>query len=638
MNILQKEKSEEKSPWTHPSVVIAGWVSLALVLIWIVHRVWPALFLPWWFNTDEVVIYYESIRQLQLDPSQTFFDIPGTPFMTLTSVCTALWWVAERLFRLTRTATPADFAFANAQGVFTLMRMLTLSMYVGAVALAYDLFRRCAGALIGVVAALLFATLPIFVEYSYFVRTESLGLVLCLAAIWIVLYSRWKGTLPVYAFAGALAGVAMAARYHFALVGFPVVLLIFFLQDRKRLPPAETFESAGLYEISGTVGAVLVAGALATLAFQIKLLDASALTNLMMLTTPAGPAQYPGAKAFVAKLWLLFGFGATLILLAHRFPRTRRWIWPAVNPFTLLATLGFMGGFVASHPEFLWRGQFQLRSIQFYSDWTDAGLAKLGPIASWWNVSAYYFTNAFPERWSKALFLAGVVIILWKRRPVHLALAGGAALCFVAHPLHMKLWPHHVIPWLPLLCFVAAVPAEFVGSWLLQWFRHTRFVAVAVLGLASIVVVLACGVRLDHESGYIDISRARTDQILQMNHWLSQNVPPNAYLLEGYYALNEDGFRQWVESAGVHVPAFVKSRPNVHIWWLDRSSVDGHAGILCTSRADIAFFRDDFERKQHGSTYNPFENPNFILVAHFGSGFYELGVFQFDCRLKSCAL
>jgi hypothetical protein len=595
------------------------------------------MFLPWWFNTDEVVIYYEAVRQLRLDPSQTFFDIPGTPFISLTSVLTTLWWVGERLFSLTRAASPSDFAFANVQGVFTLMRMLTLGMYVVAVGLAYDLFRRCAGALIGLVAALLFASLPIFVEYSYFVRTESFGLVLCLTAIWIVLYSRWKGTLAIYGFAGALAGVGMGARYHFALVGLPVILMIFLFRDRKQLSEAERSKAAALYEISGSIGALVSAGALVTLAFKSNLIGASGLTNTMMLSTPAGPGQYPGAKAFVAELWLLVGAGAFLLLVARKFSQGRRWIRSAVNPFTLLAILGFMAGFILSHPEFLWRGEYQLRSIQFYSDWTDEGLAKLGPIASWWNVTVYYFTNAFPERWARVLFVAGVAIILWKRRPVHLALAAGAALCFVAHPLHMKLWPHHVIPWLPLLCFVAAVPAGAAGSWLLKQYPHIRFAALGVVLLASGVVVWGCASRLRHEGDYVALSRARTDQILQMNQWLSRNVAPHSYLLESYFALNEDGFREWIESAGVHVPEFAKEHTDVHIWWLDRPAINGHDGVLCMSRADIAFFHDDFERKKPGSTYNPFENANFRPIARFGSGFYELTIFEFDCRSKICS-
>jgi hypothetical protein len=50
------------------------------------------------------------------------------------------------------------------------------------------------------------------------------------------------------------------------------------------------------------------------------------------------------------------------------------------------------------------------------------------------------------------------------------------------------------------------------------------------------------------------------------------------------------------------------------------------------SRADISFFRDDFERRNPGSTYNPFENSAFQPIAKFGGGFYELEVFKFDFR------
>jgi hypothetical protein len=638
MNILNADTPDTDKLWYHSAVSVSGVLCLALVLIWIVHRVWAALFIPWWFNTDEVVIYYEAIRQLRLDPSQTFFDIPGTPFMTLTSILTALWWLCERVVGMTHTIGPADFAFANAQGVFALMRILTLGMYVGAGILAYDLFRRCAGALVATVAALLFVSLPIFVQYSYFVRTESMGLVLCLAAIWLILYSRWKGTPAIYAVAGVLAGIAMAARYHFALVGFPVILMVFFLRDREHLPAHEGASGTTLYEVMGTLAALVAAGGLVTLALKMKFIAASGLTNTMLLTTPDGPAQYPGAKAFVANLWLLLGGGALLTLLVHRFPQGRRRIWLAINPFTLLATLGFVSGFILSHPEFLWRGQYQLRSIQFYSDWTDAGLSQLSPLASWWKVTTYYFMTAFPELWTQAFFLAGVVIILWKRRPVHLALAAGAGMCFFGHPLHMKLWPHHVIPWLPFLCFVAAVPVGTVGSWLVQRYRHKRFVSVAIVLLASIIVVSACGARLQHENEYLTVSRSRTVQISAMNQWLVKNVPRDSYLLVSYFALNEDGFRKWIESAGVQVPDFVKKHRDVHIWWLDRPSIDGHVGILCMSRADIAFFRDDFERKQRGSTYNPFDNPNFTPIAHFGGGFYELTVFRFDCMSKKCSL
>jgi hypothetical protein len=62
--------------------------------------------------------------------------------------------------------------------------------------------------------------------------------------------------------------------------------------------------------------------------------------------------------------------------------------------------------------------------------------------------------------------------------------------------------------------------------------------------------------------------------------------------------------------------------------------LDGKKGYVCVSKADIAFFRDDAERKSPGSTYNPFEDKRFEELAKFGEGFYELEVFQFDLRVS----
>jgi hypothetical protein len=638
MSILTKDAGTEKH-WQGLTVNAIGCACVAAVLLWTLYHVRGALLIPWWFNTDEVVIYYEVVRQLRLDPSQTFFDIPGTPFMSITTVLTFLWWAGERLLGMTREANPSDFVFAHAQGVFMLMRALTLGLYVCAGLLIFDIFRRCANAVVGAAAALLFASLPICIQFSYFVRSESLGLVLCLAAVWVVLYSRWGGRPKVYALAGFLSGIAMAARYHFALVGLPIVLLLFFLRDRGKLPPSPAAGDQGArYEIAGTIAALFAAGGAVALAFKAKLIGANAVTSLMLLSTAAGPQQYPGAKNVVALLWILLGATAAAILVAHRMPDGRRRMWPAVNPYTVLALLGFMAGFVLTHPQFLWRGEFQLKSIQFYSDWTDAGLSQLGPLTSWWNVTLYYFTSAFPERWSQALFGLGLLIVLWQRRPVHLAFSGGALLCFVAHPLHMKLWPHHVIPWLPFLCFIAALPIATAASWLVRWYSYKNVVAPVVAFLASGAVVWACSGRLQRSDEYIATSRSRTDQIHEMTGWLAKNVPADAYVLSAYFALNEDGFRQWIQNSGVQVPDFVKKHRNLKIWWLERSAVDGLTGFICMSQADIKFFHEDFERKNPGSTYNPFQNRHFQPLTRFGAGFYELTVFRFDCESKSCSL
>lgn len=624
--------SGQASIWQQPAPVRAGWVLGGAVVAWIVASVWNGLFIPWWFNTDEVAIYYEVIRQLRLDPTQTFFDIPGTPFMTLTSLLIVPWWVIERLVGTSHAVGPADFAFENVQAVYTLMRGITLGGYVLAMGLAYAVFRRASGAITGVVVVIEAGTLPIHVQYSHFVRTESLGLVLCLAAVLLLLHPRFRRDWRAYLVAGVLAGAAMGARFHFAAVGLPVLLALYWLNNRTEVDTADPrLPHVGLWRAATVLVGIFLLGALAAMLFKLSVLRPGGLTQILLLTTPAGPDQYPGAKQVVLELWYFIGATSVGVTALLAFAPARRWLRPCLNPFSLALLLGFAGGFLLAHPTFLWRGEHQLRSIQFYSDWTDPNLEALGPLASWWNVTRYYFTTALPERWLQYAFLAGAGLILWRRQPVPLAFLIGAAICFVVHPVTMKLWPHHIIPWLPLLSFVAAYP---LGSAIEAVTGCLRRPAVATLILVVVAVALIAAIRprLAKADEYVEISRARTEQIAEANVWLAAHVPTEAFLAISYFSLNGDGFFKWIESAGVGVPDHVKRHRDVNIWWLERSTLDGHAGYVCVSRADIVFFRGDADRKNPGSTYDPFEDPGFKELATFGGGFYELKVFQFDFR------
>ncbi len=618
--------------WLGHLPILAGCLVVAATIGWILVRVWDGLFIPWWFNTDELVFYYEVIRQLRLDPSQTFFDIPGTPFMALTSAITLVWWLTAHLFGLTQSATPSDFAFEHIQGVYTLMRAMTLGFFAMAVALSFDLFRRTAGVLAATVASLLIATLPIHVHYSHFVRTESLGLVLTLAAVWLVAHSRSRSLPRTYLIAALLTGVAIGARFHFAMVGPPVLLAIFWLRDRKAMDERSKPDSHGrLWQGGILLAALFVAGVILTLLFKIGVLNPGWLTHTMLLSTASGAAQFADAKATVAKLWLLLGTTSATLLALGFFERTRRWIRPILNPWTLALAIGVAAGFLISHPAFLWRGEHQLRSIQYYSDWVDPQLQALGAFGSWWNVTRYYFTTALPEGWAQVAFFLGSALLLFRAPVLWIAFGFGAGMCFVAHPITMKLWPHHIIPWLPFLCFVVAIPFATIERIGTRWRRWPSVAAFAVLVCGGLSL-WGVADRLGHTQDYLQTSRARTEQIAEMNAWLAQNVPSDAYLVISYYSLADDGFFKWIENAGVRVPDQVKRHRDVRIWWLERSAIDGRNGYICISRADIAFFRDDFERRKPGSTYNPFTDPGFEPVAKFGGGFYELEVFKFDFR------
>ncbi len=632
--------SREADPlWQGPAVSLTGALFLAGTVAWIVYRVWPALFLPWWFNTDEIVSYYEVIRQLRLDPSQTFFDIPGTPYITLTSMTTALWWAVDHIPGFATGMNPSDFAFAHIQGVILLMRCVTLTLYVGSVALLYDIVRRSSGAITAVMTAVAFATLPVHVQYSFFARTESLGNVLCLGAIWIVLFSRRRSSPRGYGIAGLLAGAAAAARYHFALAGLPVLIALVFLKDRAPSTLSDETETTGyrvLYRIAGLGCALAMGGALVALLVKANpARGGNWLTDAMLLTTRAGPGQYAGAKETMARLWILLGIAGGAALTFFRF--RRRWAWARglFQPSFVFLLLGFALGFLLTHPEFLWRGEYQLRSMQFYADWIDPNLLGLTVMGRWWAVVNFYFSTALPGI-ARIAFAGGVVFILWKRQAVPLAFLAGSCVFFFAHPLTMKMWQHHVIPWLPYLCFVPVAPATWIAEVAASRLTGARLerstVAASLTVCASILMVLLATVRLPEEDHYYRISRDRTDQLSAKDRWMAQHIPAGSYRLESYYSLSGDGFYRWIEDVGVRVPAFVDRRRDLKIWWLGRGDVEGRAGYVCISRADISVFRADFERVHPGSTLNPFEDARFHSVARFGEGFYELQIFQFDLR------
>jgi len=425
----------------------------------------------------------------------------------------------------------------------------------------------------------------------------------------------------------------MGARFHFAFSGLPVLLAIFFFCDRPKLVLDETTQLyRRLLDISVVLAGILATGGLITLLLKLGAIAPSRITHTMLLTTAAGADQYPGAKQAIAKLWLLLGTGSLVLAILVQVKAARTRLLPVINSFTLCMLIGFAFGFLMSHPTFLWRGEFQLRSIQFYSDWVDPKLQTLGPLGSWWNVTAYYFTTALPEKWLQCSFFFGVLTILWSRKAAAAAYLIGAAVCFIAHPVTMKLWPHHIIPWLPFLCFVAAYPIGLVIEAIASRLSRPKLSPSFLVVLCASVLVATLSARLGKADEYLNISRARTVQISEMNQWLILHVPSDSYLAVSYYSLGDEGFLRWIESAGVRVPPHVKHFGNVDIWWLQRATLDGKFGYVCVSRADIAFFRDDAERKKPGSTYNPFDDSRFQEMAKFGGGFYELKVFKFDLR------
>jgi hypothetical protein len=66
---------------------------------------YPNIAFPWYLNTEEFPYIQEILRFSELDFRQQFFDIPGTPLMTLGTAIWSVWYwqlLSDLFFRLHR--------------------------------------------------------------------------------------------------------------------------------------------------------------------------------------------------------------------------------------------------------------------------------------------------------------------------------------------------------------------------------------------------------------------------------------------------------------------------------------------------------------------------------------------------------
>ncbi|HEX5270077.1 MAG TPA: glycosyltransferase family 39 protein, partial [Gemmataceae bacterium] len=556
-------------------------------------RMLPSLALPWYQKADELVFAYEVIRFLRLDFRQHFFDIPGTPFMFLTA---ALWSAGHRLLwlaGLTGYASPANFAFAHLDALHVLMRGLTMGFYAVSVGLTYRLGRRLTNVAGGCVAALLLVTLPLYSQYSQFVRTESLGMCLMLAAVWWAYRGRETGRLKFYLWAGLAAGVATTARFHFAMAALPVLLAAhgFYRPAGESVPArgAEPPPTPRRYlALAGAFAAVFLVGALMVVGPKFDLFPPGRVSRVMMIARWGGDALAPHALATMRGVWLTLGTVCPVALAAYFVPRLRRYAAVVVNPPVITLLAAFAAGFLASGPTFLWEGDRQLGSIEQYANMTDATRANLGSAENWWFVTGYYFGVATPEPLVVAALALGAVLALRRRDRAGWPVVVGAAAAFVAHPPRMITYEHHILPWLPFLALLPAfaVAALVRAAGRLPGLGRAGSVPLLLAVLAVTLFVVRGRLAADRVDRSPEGVRCRV--IAEMTAWVGENAPPDTDLYLAYWTFNEPLFLSWMEREGVRVPHWrVKARTQYHDWYYDRASLDGRCGLLAMTTVDV---------------------------------------------------
>jgi len=613
----------------------ASLIYLALILAFALPPLLAGLSRAWFYTADELMIAGESIRFADLDPRQHFFDLPGTPFMMLTAVL----WAALRQIAQWFAPDPwyggidssmsgiVEFTYRHLDWLFTLIRSETIFFWACSLVLLYLLSRKLLNHAGACVACLVLMMSPAFSLFSSFCRVESMAVAFTLAALLVAYRALEKGGRQLGArpswrdsliWAGALAGVAAAARLH-SIAASGMVLFLVLLCD-ERTPRRDRYPG---WVRSAAWFAVPLIGIGGAVCFWLAKWQWS--------------GEFPHAGAVLAKAAAGLAIAPFVLVLLYRLPGIRPILIRAAGPETIKVGIGIVCGFLLANPMLIPRFRYFLGSVEMYSagyrDWTRA----TWPL--WKNIRWYvalYARNFAPDTVLLLLLLGGAILAVASRNrrlwPFLLTFVG----FFVSKPLNMIAAPHHTLLWLPFFALLCGYPVARLYD-----FVRTRDAGGAKWRLAACgaaaVVYLAIALSLSNgpamAASQVQGDRARLANIEKASHWILSNTRPDSTVAISNPCFNPDIFYIWLQALDVPVPPSVFDRRHYVIWFGNRGTVSGLAGYACTAGPiGTPENWDNLALTDPNHISDPNREPGFQRVAAFGNDFNEVDIFRFDFR------
>src|SRR5262245_31434456 len=437
-------------------------VYLCAILAFAVYYMMAGLSRSWFFSSDEYVIGGEVIRFLHLDFRQRFWDMPGTPFMFLTALVWAAYYGLQALIGATGGAGIGLFTFLHIEGLFVLMRVLTLLFFCLSVVLLYALAARLTNRFGAWLAALLLATSPSYTAFSSYVRIESLAMCLMLGSL--LCASQWTRPprRPLVWAAGVLGGLAVACRFHAVFAILPPLLL--FLVDRRWQDVASDYPRW------------------AKRFFGVAALAVAALAALVLAGRQAVFGPFPRAWTLLLVATVAMAVGVVVVWTAYQRPGLRRLLLRVVPPETADLLCACVVGVLLGAPPVLWEAHRVLQSIETYrTSYFDPERAAW-PL--WTNITwyvAHYLKVGAAMPAVLGLLVAGVVLAVVLRHRDIVWIAVAALLFFVSKPLSVRAAAHHMIMWLPYYAIVAAYPLATLWTLTRRRPNPARVAALAIL-------------------------------------------------------------------------------------------------------------------------------------------------------------
>lgn len=648
-NVVQPNALWEKASLFIEIAFITG------LIIYTVNLLSKGLVTPWYGNSDEVVYAAEVIKFLDLNFNQNFFDIPGTPFMFLTTILWAGWYGLLHIAGQVDTAVGIKlFTFQHLQDLYFLMRLLVLIFYATSIALTCICGKRLTNAVGGCIAALFLAFFLPYAAYSSFIRTESMGITLALTALYLTLDAIAFGKIKYFFIAGILSGVATAARFHFAFATLPIIIPLYFLTrkqtDRNSRKDANSLiDDEQIYPITSDktiearprwlatllslIASLFFIGGIITVLVGLNIIQPNFFTHAMLVTAESQSiGDLTKGLSLMRKLWYFLSILSIAFFIAFRIPKLRDRAQSLLDPAIVLILSGFGVGLVLGTPTFLWRGSYLLRSIQFYGNWIDYDRQKLSFPAQLLDVYSSYWTVITPTIGIACLLIAGSILILVRRDRYLYPILFGAILSLVSQPVLLPIQSYRVAPWLPYLAIVQAYPLAVAYQAVTRFNR--RYLILQMLSFGAIILigfsVVHDGVK--HQSNNIDQTvQPRLEVVADVTNWLEKNTGSSDVIFLSYFSFNKQMFYKWIEAQGATVPAQVKGTRKYYPWWGDRTTLQNQSGYLVSTQADLAV-KADWDNKKPGEGVDPLTEKAFTKVASFAGGGFEFSIFRFDFK------
>jgi 4-amino-4-deoxy-L-arabinose transferase-like glycosyltransferase len=200
--VSESERRNDLNPWT--AVVVIG----LIVAVGAVLRFWGlAGGLPSSLGVDEPQIMTRSLAMVKTgDFNPHFFDYPGLYLYLQAAVIVARFLAGASAGAWSSLAQVTDYDF------YLWGRALTAAFGTATVYLVYRAGTRW-GTSQALIAAAVFAVLPIHVRESHYVLTDVPMTFFVALALVLSLRAHEQGSLPAFAWAGVAAGLAAGTKY-----------------------------------------------------------------------------------------------------------------------------------------------------------------------------------------------------------------------------------------------------------------------------------------------------------------------------------------------------------------------------------------------------------------------------------------